>query len=71
MKATKTVIHDLKKERNDLKYKVKALSRFKSSKQWYTIGANQRHLLDCQFNIMCTYRNILTTRIEDLKGETK
>lgn len=71
MKATETVIHDLEKERCDLNVKLGKLSRFKSSMYWFSIGATQRSLLDRQFNIMCTYRNILTTRIKDLKGETK
>ena len=71
LKTTKTVIHDLKEERNDLMNKIERLSMFKSSKHWYTIGTKQRHLLDYQHNIMCCYRDILTARIDDLKGDNE
>jgi len=71
MKATKKVIHDLKKERGELKYKIKKLSRFKKSKNWYKIGARQQTLLTYQYDVMRCYRDILTARIDDLKGENK
>lgn len=71
MKATETVILDLKKERRELKYKIKKLSRFKKSKQWHTISIKQQKLLEYQYKAMCFYRDIMAARIEDLKGETK
>lgn len=71
MKATKKVIHDLKKERGELKYKIKKLARFKKSKAWCKIGATQQTFLSYQYDIMRCYRNILTARIDDLKGENE
>jgi len=71
MKATKKVIHDLKKERGELKYKIKKLAKFKKSKNWYKIGTKQQTLLQSQYDVMRCYRNILTARIDDLKGDTK
>ena len=71
MEATKKVIHDLKKERGELKYKIKKLSRFKKSKRWYKIGAKQQTLLQYQYDVMCCYHNILTARIDCLKGDTE
>lgn len=73
MKSNKKVIHDLKKERAQLKYKIKKLSRFKKSKRWYNIGAKQQTLLQYQYDDMCCYRNILTARIDDIKykGDTE
>lgn len=67
MKTVKTVIHDLKKERGELKYKIKKLSRFKKSKQWHNISIEQQKLLEYQYDAMRCYRNILTARIDDLK----
>lgn len=69
MKATKTVIHDLKEERGELKYKIKKLSRFKKSKQWPNISIEQQKLLEYQYDVMRCYRNILTARINNLKGD--
>lgn len=71
MKATKIVIHELKKERAALKHKIKKLSRFKKSKNWYKIGAKQQTLLQYQYDVMRCYRNILTARIDDLKDENE
>lgn len=71
MKTTKTLIHELKKERAALKHKIKKLSRFKKSKRWYNIGAKQQTLLQYQYDAMCCYRNILTARIDAIKGENK
>lgn len=73
MKATKILIKDLEKERAELKYKIKRLSRFKSSKDWHNIRATQQSLLDYQLKFMCCYRDILTIRIDDIKksGDTE
>lgn len=71
MKATKIIIHELKKERSALKHKIKKLARFKKSKVWCKIGATQQTFLSYQYDIMCCYRNILTARIDDLKGENE
>lgn len=71
LKTNNKVIRDLKKERSELKYKIKKLSRFKKSKSWYKIGAKQQTLLQYQYDVMCCYRNILTARIDGLKGDTE
>ena len=70
MKDNATLIRDLKKERRELKVKIKKLARFKNSKAWYKIGAKQQTLLAYQFDVMCCYHNILTERIESTKGGT-
>ena len=71
MKTTKRLIKELKRERGELKYKIKKLARFKKSKRWYKIGAKQQTLLQYQYDVMCCYRNILTARIDSLKGDTE
>ena len=70
MKTNEILIHDLKKERRELKVKIKKLARFKKSKAWCQIGAKQQTLLLYQYNVMRCYRNILTERIESIKGDT-
>lgn len=73
MKAIKEIIHDLKKERAELKYKIKKLSRLKKQKDWHKIGATQQRLLDYQLKFMLCYRDILTIRIDEMKksGDTE
>lgn len=71
MKTTKELIKDLKKERGELKYKIKKLAKFKKSKGWYKIGAEQQTLLQYQYDVMCCYRNILTARINGIRSGTK
>lgn len=67
MKTTKKVIYDLKRERSALNVKIKKLARFKKTESWYKIGARQQTLLQYQYDVMCCYRNILTSRIKGLK----
>lgn len=73
LKTTKKLIKDLKKERGELKYKIKKLKRFNNSKKRLRIGVIQQTMLTHQYNIMCCYRDILTARINDIKckGDTE
>lgn len=70
MTTNKELIRRLKHERAELKYKIKKLAKFKKSKAWYKIGADQQTLLICQVAVMRCYRNILTARINSIKGDT-
>ena len=70
LKTNKELIRCLKHERAELKHKIKKLARFKKSKAWYKIGAKQQTLLTYQYDVMCCYRNILSNRIDCIKGDT-
>ena len=66
MKSNAQVIDDLKKERDEVDYKLDKLTEFALSDKIDKVSSMQAGLIMVQRSIMTAYRNVLTGRMEDL-----